>query len=110
MTFNLAGKQTAGERVVHDDVEAVAPAGENELGFERARDGVVHPLVDGRQNPAVVLACHDDLGDFEGGKVGDAEADEFAGFVQVVDCGEGLGEGGFAVLDTTSLACAASDG
>lgn len=100
MRLDLARKETAGERVVDDNVEAVAPARQDELGLKRAGDGVVHALVDGGQDPVVVLARHDDLGDFERGEVGDAEADKLAGFVQVVDGREGFGKGGFAVLFT----------
>jgi hypothetical protein len=57
-------------------------------------------LADGGANPVVVFAGHDDFGYLKGREVADAEVDEFAGFVELVDGREGFGEGGSAILIT----------
>lgn len=94
---DLAREQAARDRVVHDDVEAVAAARGHKLGVDTPRDHVIHGLVDGGADPAVLAGDEDGLGDFEGGVVGQAQLDEFSGLVQLVQRSEGLFEGGCAV-------------
>lgn len=96
--LDLSGQETAGERVVHDDVETVTAAGGDQLGLDGARDGVVHCLEDRRADKVVLVAGQDDLGYFVRGEVADSESHEFPGFVQVVYCAEGLEEGGSSIL------------
>lgn len=83
--FVLAREEAAGEGVVDDDVDVEFAAAGDQLGFDGARDGVVHALVDGRLDPAALVAHLPDLGDFPGGVVAEAELDEFAFFVQLVE-------------------------
>lgn len=95
--LDLAREEPAGERVVDDHVEPVAAAGDEQLGLDVAGDDVVHGLVDGRPHPAVVLACHDDLGHLERREVAEPEANKLARAVQPVHGLERLLEGRGAV-------------
>jgi hypothetical protein len=61
------------------------------------RSGVY--LIDRWADPAVVFAGHDDLSNLKGGEVGDAEADELALLVQLVDGLEGLRKRRGAILE-----------
>jgi hypothetical protein len=92
--LDLAAEEATGDGVVHHDVEAIAPAGWDKLGFDGACYAVVHGLEDGRPHPFVVFAGQDDLGHLKCGEVADAQVDELAGFVELVEGREGFGEGG----------------
>ena len=87
----------ARDGVVDDDVDAVASTGGDQLGFDGACDGVVHSLPDCGAHPVVVFAVHDYFCDLEGGEVAQAELDEFALFVHLVQFLQRLGEGDAAV-------------
>lgn len=87
---NLAGLVLSGENatcnwVVDDNVQTVATAGGNELCVERAGNGVVHALVDGRSHPAIVLACHDDFCNLKGSEIGETKLHKLALLVCLVD-------------------------
>ena len=77
----LPAEYTSCNWVIDDNIKAVTLAGRNKLMRERARDRIVHSLVDCGSDPVVVLAGHDDLCNFESGIVREAELNELAGLV-----------------------------
>lgn len=97
LALDLATEQTTGNRVIHDNVEAIAMARRHQLRVDAARDHVVHGLVYSRTNPAVLAGNHDGFGHLESCVVGQAELDELAGLVQLVKSTESLLKGRRAV-------------
>lgn len=97
LALDLAAEQTTGNRVVHDDIKAIAMARRHQLRVDAARDHVIHGLVYSRTNPAVLAGDHDGFGHLESCIVGQAELDELAGLMQLVKSTESLLKGCRAV-------------
>lgn len=89
----LAGEDASSDRVVNDNVQTIATADGNQLLLNASSDCVVHALVDGRTDPVVVFAVHDNFSYLEGCVIGQTELDEFALLVGSVDSLKGLSEG-----------------
>lgn len=82
--LDLAREESAGNGVVHHNIESVAAAGGKQLWLNVASDGVVHALIDCWAHPVVVFARHDDLCNLICGEIAESKAHKLASFVKAI--------------------------
>ena len=101
LSFDLSREETSGERVVDNNVQAIALATRNELRLDRPSwrlsktsylrpnkdrptNGIIHSLVDGRSDPSSLLTHDHYLSDLKGRIVAQAQVYKLSFFMHFV--------------------------